>query len=266
MNATLNGQALAVSGLEVCLGGRTILEGIDLSARRGEWTSIIGPNGAGKTTALRAIAGLVDADAGSVTILGDDAADMAARSRARRVASMPQTPVIPPRMRVVDYILLGRTPHLGRGLRPLVDDLDIVEETMTAVGLDGFGSRRVDSLSGGERQRVVVARAIAQRTPLLLLDEPTTSLDIGHQQDVLETIDHIRRESGVTVVATLHDLSLAAQYSDHLVLMDQGRVVSNGNPSHVLDQDVLSRVYGAELDVIEDESTITVIARRRRRS
>ncbi|MGI9622752.1 MAG: ABC transporter ATP-binding protein [Acidimicrobiales bacterium] len=262
----MNGRALEVSGLQVRLGGQLILEGIDLVARRGEWTSIIGPNGAGKTTALRAVAGLVDADAGSVTILGGDTTELAARGRACQVASMPQNPVIPPRMKVVDYILLGRTPHLGRGLRPLVDDLDVVEETMAAVGLDGFGSRRVDQLSGGERQRVVVARAIAQRTPLLLLDEPTTSLDIGHQQDVLETIDQIRSESGVTVVATLHDLSLAAQYSDHLVLMDEGRVVSAGEPSQVLDEGVLSKVYGAELDVVREGSTITVIPRRRRRS
>lgn len=263
---TVRTAAVRIEDLRVRFGDASVLGGVSMEAPVGAWTAIIGPNGAGKTTLLRVLAGLQSADSGRVTVLGDDAADLSVRGRARRLAMMPQTPLIPPRMRVVDYVLLGRTPHLAAGLRPAAQDVEIVGQTLAAVGLEPFADRRVDQVSGGERQRVVIARALAQETPVLLLDEPTTALDVGHQQEVLETVDRIRRETGVTVVATMHDLGLAAQYADHMVLLLDGQVAAAGDPIDVLDAERLSAAYGADLDVTIDDGEIIVVPRRRRRS
>ena len=256
--------ALEASGIRVTLGRREVLAGVDLVAPPGQWTTVIGPNGAGKTTLFRVIAGLQPADTGTVRVFDEDAADLGVRERARRMALMPQNPTIPPAIRVVDYVLLGRTPHLGTGLKAGPGDVDVVHRTLEAVGLTSFADRRVDQLSGGERQRVVIARALAQEAPVLLLDEPTTALDVGHQQDVLETVDRVRSEFGVTVVATMHDLGLAAQYSDTLTLLVDGEVVSHGAPVDVLDPTALSVAYGADLDVTIDDGQVLVVPRRRR--
>ncbi len=256
---------VALEGTWVHLGGRAVVRDVDLRADPGGWTTVIGPNGAGKTTVLRAAAGLVPVSAGSVTVAGRPVESYGVRERARLLAVMPQHPTIPPRMRVVDYVLLGRTAHLGHGLRPTGEDVAAVARIMAAVGLDGFGSRRVDQLSGGERQRAVVARAMAQEAGILLLDEPTTSLDIGHQQEVLETVDELRRAHGLTVVATMHDLGLAAQYSERLTLLVGGEVRCAGTPGEVLTEARLSEAYSAELDVVQDAGEIIVIPRRRRR-
>lgn len=251
-----------VRGLCVDLGGTRIVDDVDFDAAGGGWTTVIGPNGAGKTTLLRAIAGLIPSESGSVQLAGEDLSAMSVRQRARMVAVMPQTPVIPPRMHVVDYILLGRTPHLGHGMHATREDLDVVRATMADIGLDSFAGRRLDQLSGGERQSVIIARAIAQQAKLLLLDEPTTSLDIGRQQEVLELVDRLRAQQGLTVVATIHDLGLAAQYSDHLHLLVDGRVVATGTPEEVLVPELLSEVYRADLEVIHRNGEIVVIPRR----
>ena len=256
--------ALEATGIRVTLGDHEVLAGVALLAPPGQWTTVIGPNGAGKTTLFRVIAGLQEADAGAVRVFDEDAGDLGVRERARRMALMPQNPVIPPRIRVVDYVLLGRTPHLGAGLKAGPADLEVVHRTLDAVGLTSFAGRRVDQLSGGERQRVVIARALAQEAPVLLLDEPTTALDVGHQQDVLETVDRVRVDLGVSVVATMHDLGLAAQYSDTLTLLVDGEVVSHGKPADVLDPTALSVAYGADLDVTIDDGQILVVPRRRR--
>ena len=256
--------AVEATGIEAWLGRHHALRGIDVSAAAGTWTSVIGPNGAGKTTLLRVIAGLQRHEAGTVRVLGEDAAGIGVRSRAQRMALMPQSPNIPSRMRVIDYVLLGRTPHLGPGLKTGPSDVEVVERTLEAVDLGTFAGRRVDQLSGGERQRVVIARALAQEAPVLLLDEPTTALDVGHQQDVLETVDRIRVDLGVTVLATMHDLGLAAQYSDTMTLLVDGAVVSHGAPCDVLDPTTLSAAYGADLDVTDDNGQLIVVPRRRR--
>ena len=258
--------AVRAMGLTIELGGVPILRGVDVVAPVGCWTTIIGPNGAGKTTALRIIAGLARPSGGSVELFGHDAAMLSVRERARLVASMPQTPVIPPRIRVVDYVLLGRTAHLGTALRPGPADVAVVEETMAQVDLEGFAGRRIDELSGGERQRVVIARSLAQQAPILLLDEPTTALDIGHQQEVLETVDRIRVETGVTVLATSHDLGLAGQFSQNLILIVDGVVRARGSAGEVLQQDVVSDAYNADLEVTNTDGEILVVPRRRRRS
>ncbi len=256
--------ALRLVGLTVRLGRRTVVDGVDLQVETGSWTSIIGPNGAGKTSLLRAVAGLAPST-GTIELAGRDGRALGPRPRARLVALVPQQPLVPPGVTVVDYVVLGRTPHLGLGLNAGRHDLEIVAGVLADLGLTAFARRPVDQLSGGERQRVVVARALAQEASVLLLDEPTTALDLGRQQDVLELIDRLRRDRGLTVVSTLHDVGVAGQYSDHLMLLVEGRVQAAGTPGEVLQPDRLSAVYGAEVAVVDDGDGWVVIPRRPRR-
>ncbi|HUQ40780.1 MAG TPA: ABC transporter ATP-binding protein [Acidimicrobiales bacterium] len=235
----------------VVLGGCAVLSAIDLEVAAGEWLSIVGPNGAGKSTLLRAIAGLVDAS-GTIEVGGADVRGLTRRGRARQVALVPQAPVVPPGMTVGDYVLLGRTPHLGALGAPGGRDLALAHDVTTRLDLDGFVDRALSSLSGGERQRAFLARALTQAAPVLLLDEPTTALDVGHQQQVLDLIDALRRDGALTVLSTMHDLTLAGQYADRLALLDAGRMVSVGTPGEVLTEANVHRYYGARVRVVND--------------
>jgi len=241
--------ALAVHDLTVRLDGGEVLRGVDLDVAAGEWVTVIGPNGAGKSTLLRAIGGLLPV-AGAISFFGTPSARLKRRERARLVATVPQTPVVPPGMSVLDYVLLGRTPYIAPLGRESRADLHAVERVLDRLDLTAFAARPLERLSGGERQRVFLARALAQGATLLLLDEPTTALDIGHQQEVLELVDELRRDGGLTVLATMHDLSVAGGYADRLVLLANGRVVAAGRPDEVLTAARLSTVYGATVRVI----------------
>ncbi|QXJ25569.1 ABC transporter ATP-binding protein [Actinomadura graeca] len=239
---------VVVRGLDVALGGRPVLRGVSLDVPGGSWTAVIGPNGAGKSTLLRAVLGLLPSD-GDVTVAGTDLGRLKPRQRARVVAYAPQNPNLPPGMTVFDYTLLGRSPyipHLGReGAR----DRAIASDVLDRLDLTAFAGRPLDHLSGGERQRVVLARALAQQTSVLLLDEPTTALDIGHQQQVMELVDQLRLSDGLTVVTTIHDLTLAGQYADDLVLLSRGRVAAAGAPSDVLTREAVEEHFGARVHV-----------------
>jgi iron complex transport system ATP-binding protein len=252
-------------GVSVSLGGHSVLSAIDLRVRRGEWLSIVGPNGAGKSTLLRVVAGLVPA-AGSVHLAGRPANALRRRERARLVALVPQAPVIPDGSRVIDYVLLGRTPHI----RPLsvegAHDLAAMHDALAHLDLLGLAQRAITTLSGGERQRVLIARALAQGSPILLLDEPTTALDVGHQQQVLELVDELRHEHNLTVVSTMHDLTLAGHYAERLVLLDQGRIVVEGRAADVLTADNLARYYGARVRIIHEDGAPAVLPIRERRA
>ena len=242
--------AVSVRSLEVTLGGTQVLRGVDLAASKGEWVNIIGPNGAGKTTLLRALLGLVSFD-GEIDI--DGLSDQRRRSaRARMLAYVPQTPVIPPGMLVADYVLLGRTPHRGVFAAETATDRRVAAQVLDRLDLGGFGDRSVQSLSGGERQRAVMARALAQQADVLLLDEPTTALDLGHQQDVLDLVDALRRERGLTVIATLHDLTLAARYGDRIAILARGRVAETGLPAEVLTVQNIAAHFGATVRIVDD--------------
>jgi iron complex transport system ATP-binding protein len=246
----------------VDLDGHRIVDGVSLDVAAGEWLSVVGPNGAGKTTLLRAVAGLVRAG-GSVTIGGRPIGAMRPRDRARRLALVPQVPVVPPGVAVLDYVLLGRTAHVPFFGSESAEDLRLVHDTLALLGLDDLTARDVESLSGGERQRALLARALVQDAPVLLLDEPTTALDIGHQQDVLDLVDRLRRERGLTVVSSMHDLTLAGQYADRLALLDHGRVAQCGRADEVLTEDNLARHYGARVRVIRGEGGLVVVPDRR---
>jgi iron complex transport system ATP-binding protein len=246
--------AIEVHDLTVTLGSQRdpapILRGVDLTVEPGEWVTIIGPNGAGKSTLLRAIGGWVPYG-GSIALLGQ--ASYSRRARARVIAAVAQTPVVPAGMAVFDYVMLGRTPYIPPLGRESRTDLAAVDEVLTQLGLMTFRTRRLETLSGGERQRAFLARALAQEAPLLLLDEPTSALDIGHQQDVLELVDELRRVRDLTVLATMHDLTVAGEYADRLVLMAEGRVVAAGRPAEVLTEELIAKQYKANVRIVAGE-------------
>ena len=244
--------AIEVAGLTVRLDRALIVDGVDLTVADGEWVTVIGPNGAGKSTALRAIGGLLPF-AGTVRWHGRAVERLHRRERARAVATVLQSPVVPPGMRVVDYVLLGRTPYVPSLGRESAADLAVVDEVLAALDLAPFAGRRLDTLSGGERQRVFLARALAQGAGILLLDEPTSALDIGHQQEVLELVDRLRAERGLTVLATMHDLSTAGEYADRMVLLAGGRVVAAGTPTEVLTEGNLAEHYRVKVRIIDGD-------------
>ncbi|GGO73472.1 ABC transporter ATP-binding protein [Nonomuraea cavernae] len=239
---------IETTSLSVRLGEREVLTEVGLRVRRGEWLAVIGPNGAGKSTLVKAVMGLV-AHRGEVTLDGRPAAALRPRDRARLVAYAPQSPALPPDMTVFDYALLGRTPYVSHFGRESRHDRDITASVLDRLDLTGFAARRVGELSGGERQRVVLARALAQQALVLLLDEPTTALDLGHQQQVLDLVDRLRLADGLTVVTTLHDLTLAGLYADTLLLLARGRAVAAGKPAHVLTEELVGTHFDAHVKI-----------------
>jgi iron complex transport system ATP-binding protein len=248
----MTSQAIVVAGLRVRLEKALIVDRVDLEVGAGEWVTIIGPNGAGKSTALRAIGGLLPFE-GSVELNGVPVDGLHRRERAKTIATVAQSPTVPPAMRVFDYVLLGRTPYVPPLGRESAADLAMVDEVLGELDLGRFAGRRLDTLSGGERQRVFLARALAQGARILLLDEPTSALDIGHQQEVLELVDRLRAERELTVLATMHDLTTAGEYADRIALLSCGRVVAAGPPREVLTEANLAKYYRVRVRVIEGD-------------
>lgn len=252
---------LVLRGVGVVLDGTRVLADVDLDVPAGSWTTVVGPNGSGKSTLLRAVLGLVSAD-GEVRVGGREVRALGRREQARLLALVPQRPVLPEDVSVADYVALGRTPHLGALAAPGRDDHRVVAEALGRLDLDALAGRRLGTLSGGEAQRAVVARALAQRARVLLLDEPTAALDLGHAQQVLELVDVLRRQDGLTVVSTLHDLSLAGQYADRLVALARGRVVARGTAREVLTAELLAEHFGARAGVLDTPDGPVVSPRR----
>jgi len=249
-------------GVSVAYRRRIVVDGVDLHAAAGEWLAVVGPNGAGKSTLLRALAGLVPVSGGAVALGGRDLAHLRPKERAREIALVPQAPVVPPGMTVGAYVLLGRTPHLARFAVESATDLEAAGRALALLDLEPFVDRAVGSLSGGERQRVFVARALAQDTPVVLLDEPTTGLDLWHQQEVLELVDVLRAERELTVISTMHDLTLISRFADRLVLLDHGKVVAGGSAAEILTPETLARWYGANVRVIQDPTGPVIVPLR----
>jgi iron complex transport system ATP-binding protein len=245
---------LRVEDVGVSLDGARVVDGVGFSLDEGGWLGLIGPNGAGKTTLLRAVAGLVPYT-GAIRVEGEEVSSLGRRAAARRIAVVPQIPVIPPETTVLEYVVLGRTPHLGYAGSP--GARDVVAARSALARLDGahLVDRRLGSLSGGERQRAVLARAVAQDASLLLLDEPTSALDVGAQQQVLELVASLRADGGLTVLSAMHDLTHAGQYADRLLLLDGGREQASGPPSEVLTEQLIARHFGASVRVVTDEET-----------
>jgi len=253
---------LAAADVTVALDHTQVVKTVSCAVHSGGWLALIGPNGAGKSTLIRAIAGLV-AYTGTVTLDAVDTRTMNARERAKAIAYVPQEPVLPPDLTVAQYVMLGRTPHLGYLATPGRHDRERARAAMERLDVTRFAARRLARLSGGERQRAVLARALASDPRVLLLDEPTSMLDVGHEQQVLELVDTLRKDAGLTVISTLHDLTVAGQYADTLVLLDGGQVVAAGSAGAVLTRPLIESVYAARVTIITGSDGHPVVAPRR---
>ncbi|EMA19731.1 ATP-binding cassette domain-containing protein [Haloarcula amylolytica] len=248
------GPMLDVSDLAVSFGGQSVVSGVDFSVDRGSLVGLVGPNGAGKTTVLRTIKGTLDPDIGTVRVDGEPIHRKSAKAVSRLVASTPQGTALSFDFSVRQTVEMGRTPHLGRFDRMDEADRRAVETAMERASVTQFADRPFTSLSGGERQRVLLARALAQETPVLLLDEPTASLDINHAVRTLELVRALV-DDGKTAVAAIHDLNLAARYCDELVLLAGGGIRAAGRPADVLTSDTLGDAFDAETLVTTQPGT-----------
>ena len=237
--------ALVGSGLRLTYGSRVVADELDLAVPAGRVTALVGPNACGKSTALRALARLIAPAAGTVLLDG-----AAINTLARRLALLPQSPVAPDGITVRDLVARGRTPHQQWWRQWSRADERIVDEALAATGTAELADRTVDELSGGQRQRVWIALALAQGTGVLLLDEPTTYLDLAYQVEVLELVAELNRRDGTTVVMVLHDLNQACRYADHLIAMRSGRVVAAGPPGEVVTPELVRDVFGLDCRII----------------
>jgi iron complex transport system ATP-binding protein len=242
---------LQVSDLRVAYGRRTVLRGVHLTAREGEVLAIVGPNGSGKTTLIRAVTRVTPHQAGRIILGGEDGGRMSQGELAAWVAVVPQNPTLPDGFRVLDVVMMGRTPHLRLLQSEGRSDFEAVRRALEQTDSLELAHRPVEELSGGERQRVVIARALAQETPVLLLDEPTAHLDIGHQLAIMELVRRLCRQRSLAVLAAIHDLTLASLFCDRAVMMEKGEVVAEGPPALVLTPELIERVYGARVAVLE---------------
>lgn len=254
---------LKVTNLSVQLGPKTAVTDFSVELTLGDWVCVIGPNGAGKSSMLRALAGIVESTGDMFISYADNdkmnLRNLNQRARACWIAYVAQEPVMPQGMSVFNYVMLGRTAHLNMLAAESQLDLDITNYVIDEIGLHDFVDRDVATLSGGERQRVAIARALAQASPIVLLDEPTTALDVGYQQEVLELIDRLRREKKIAVISTMHDLTISGLYADRLMLIAQGKVVEEGDANKVLTSATIAQHYGAAVEVLDSDSGPIVI-------
>jgi iron complex transport system ATP-binding protein len=253
---------IGFDGVTVRYGGCLALDAVAGQVTNGEWLAIIGPNGAGKTTLLGAITRLLPYE-GVITVDGKRVTSLRRRELARLIAYVPQRPVLPPDMTVSEYVLLGRTAHIGYLSSETDRDRRVCAAAIDRLDLGGMADRALRAMSGGELQRVVLARAIAQDAPVLLLDEPTSALDLGRRVDALELIDEIRRERSLTVLSAIHDLTLAGQFADRLMLLSDGQIAVSGSPAEVLTDAILTAHFGPSVQVLTtDTGDLAVVSRR----
>jgi len=249
------------AGVTVDYGSGPVVEDVSFDVADGEWMAIVGPNGAGKSTLLRTLVSTLD-HRGSVSIGGVPVSTLHERERARIVSYVPQRPQYPQGMAVFDFVLLGRTPYMGPLASESRGDVQLVWDALAALHLEAFAARDVATLSGGETQRVSLARVLAQRAPVLVLDEATASLDLSGQHEVLELIDGLRFSHGLTVISAIHDLTAAGQFCDRVALLSEGLLVQVGAPGGVLTEPVLRRVFEPAIRVIEIDGNPVIVSLR----
>lgn len=242
---------LAARGITVGYGGQIVIDDLDVAIPPGVITTVIGPNGCGKSTLLRALSRLLKPTKGTVVLDGQDIVKLKTRDVAKKLGLLPQTPIAPEGLTVSDLVARGRHPHQSWLRQWSSDDAAVVERALAMTGVSDLADRPVDTLSGGQRQRVWISMTLAQGTELLLLDEPTTYLDLAHAIEVLDLVDDLH-ESGCSVVMVLHDLNLATRYSDNLIVMKEGSILAQGHPRDVITAELLDEAFGLRAKVIDD--------------
>lgn len=247
--------AIKVKNLSWSYGDEMVLKNIDLTVERGKFYSIIGPNGSGKTTLFKLISNALESKVGSIYLNDRDLKKYSNRELARLVSTVPQNTAVEFDFSVQDIVMMGRAPYLRRFQSESENDLKIVEKAMEMVDIVCLREKQINGISGGERQRAIIARAIAQSTEIMLLDEPISHIDLRYQIELLDTVKRLNREKGITVVAILHDLNLAAEYSDKLFLINKGEIVAKGKPEEVLTESNIEEVYGLKVNLVENPET-----------
>jgi iron complex transport system ATP-binding protein len=243
---------LEVKGLWFSYFKEPILKDISFSIEKGEFVSIVGPNGSGKTTLLKCISKILSFQKGSIKLFGQDIKVLNPRKIAKKIASVPQETHIIFSFSCLEVVLMGRSPHLGRFQMEGKEDLKVAQEAMRLTDTIDLSDRSIHSLSSGERQRVIIARALAQRPKILLLDEPTSHLDINHQQDIFDLLAKLNAEQELTIICVLHDLNLASLYSRRLILLRKGKIYADGQPKEVITSKNINEVYGAKVLLSEN--------------
>lgn len=249
MPASNSPAGLRVESVTLGYKGRDVLREVSLEGVPGEILGVLGPNGCGKSTLIRGISRVTPIRGGRVFIGEKNVAGLAREALARMIAVVPQNPELPPAFTVFEVVLMGRTPHLRRFQNESDRDVAIATVAMEATGVEELASRRMGDLSGGERQRVTIARALAQQAQVMLLDEPTANLDINYQVQIMDLVRKLCHEGGLSVLMALHDLNLAAQYCDHIVMLNRGSVYVRGTPAAVITREAIREVYGVEVYV-----------------
>lgn len=254
----MNAPVLEARGLRLAYDKRTIIDGLDLSIQTGTFTTLLGANGSGKSTLLKAFGRILTPSAGDVLLDGESIRKIHNRDVAKRLAILPQNPVAPPGTSVFELVMRGRNPHQSWARPWSAEDAAIADAAIDATGLSDVADRDVLTLSGGQRQRAWIALVVAQQAPTLLMDEPTTFLDLNHQLEVLRLVRRLNRDRGNTVLLVLHDISLAARFSDRVVVLSKsGTVLADGTPTEVLTSELLHEAFDLRARVIEDPVTGT---------
>jgi iron complex transport system ATP-binding protein len=241
---------LRIENLSVDYGSRRVLKDVSLDVGSGEILALIGPNGAGKSTLIRAASGVIPIQSGRIRTNGDDFGSLSILQRARYMAVVPQAVSMPPAYTAWETVMLGRTPYLGFLGQPSEKDEELARRALERVDALALAERRVGELSGGEAQRVLLARALCQSTPIMLLDEPTAQLDLHHQMSLLELVRELAHKDGLAVLIALHDLNLAARYADRVALLVAGEIQATGKPRQVLKSKLISQAYGWPVRVV----------------
>lgn len=247
--------SITTERLDIAYEETTIVKALNMKIPHGKITSIIGPNGCGKSTVLKAVGRILQPKNGVVYLNGENIRNLSTREVAKRMGILPQTPTAPSGLTVSELVAYGRFPH-QKGFGKLTpEDRDIVQWALSVTKLMEFEHREVDTLSGGQRQRVWIAMALAQQSDLILLDEPTTYLDLSHQLEVLKLLYDLNRKQGCTIAMVLHDLNLAARFSDHMIAIRSGKIIKYGSPEEVITPDVLREAFSIDADIVREPRT-----------
>jgi iron complex transport system ATP-binding protein len=250
-----NTSSISTENLDIAYDETIIVKAMDMQIPHGKITSIIGPNGCGKSTVLKAVGRILKPQNGLVYLSGEDIKKLATKDIAKKMAILPQTPTAPSGLTVSELVAYGRFPH-QKGFGKLTpEDKKIVQWALSVTKLTEFEHREVDTLSGGQRQRVWIAMALAQQTDLILLDEPTTYLDLAHQLEVLELLFDLNRNQKVTIVMVLHDLNLAARFSDYMIAIRDGKIIKHGDAENVMTRAVLKEVFSIDAEIVHEPRT-----------